>query len=65
MRRRNPAELLLLNPAATRALTMPEVAQVIRDLNVPDAWRTPEPSSSKPRETSVKHKESYGISENR
>lgn len=38
--RRNPAELLLLNPAATRALTVQEVGQVMRDLDVPKAWRT-------------------------
>ena len=39
-RRRNPAELLLLNPAATRTLTMGEVQHVMADLQVPKAWRT-------------------------
>lgn len=38
--RRNPAELLLLNPAATRTLTMGEVQHVMADLQVPKAWRT-------------------------
>lgn len=40
MRRRNPAELLLLNPAATRPLSMGEVQQVMVALAVPKAWRT-------------------------
>ena len=40
MRRRNPAELLLLNPAASRPLSMGEVQQVMVDLAVPKAWRT-------------------------
>lgn len=38
--RRNPAELLLLNPAATRTLTMGEVQHVMADLQVPKPWRT-------------------------
>jgi len=40
MRRRNPAELLLLNPAATRPLTMGEVQTVMHALEVPKPWRT-------------------------
>jgi hypothetical protein len=38
--RRNPAELLLLNPAATRPLTMGEVQTVMHALEVPKPWRT-------------------------
>jgi len=38
--RRNPAELLLLNPAASRPLSMGEVQQVMVDLAVPKPWRT-------------------------